>query len=71
MNDVLHARLNAWYRVPEVWLILILLGGMVTGSLSLVATAFRHGDQLLVTPRAIASPLPPDSAARPADTATP
>ena len=62
---------HAWYRVPEVWLILILLGGTIAGSLALVATAVRHGDALPISaPRAIASPLPP-SAARPADNATP
>ena len=62
---------NAWYRVPEVWLILVLLGSMVTGSLALVATAYRHPDTLQVTPKSIASPLPPSSPARAADEATP
>ena len=37
---------NAWYRVPEVWLILFLLGSAIAGSLALVATAVRHGDAL-------------------------
>lgn len=62
---------NAWYRVPEVWLILVLLGGTMAGSLALVATAVRHSDALHTpAPHALASPLPP-TAARPADDATP
>ena len=62
---------DAWYRVPEVWLILILLGGTMAGSLALVATAVRHGDALRTpAPHSLASPLPP-TAARPADAATP
>lgn len=62
---------NAWYRVPEVWLILFLLGSAIAGSLALVATAVRHGDALrMPAPHALASPLPP-SAARHADDATP
>ncbi len=67
----MNANQNTWYRVPEVWLIIVLLGSVVTGSLALVATAYRHPDALQVTPRSIASPLPPSSAARAADAATP
>ncbi|HZP67800.1 MAG TPA: hypothetical protein VFB32_15970 [Rudaea sp.] len=62
---------STWYRVPEVWLILVLLAGMVAGSLALVATAVRHGDELVAAPGPLASPLPPAAAARPADDATP
>ena len=62
---------HAWYRVPEVLLIVVLLGSTIAGSLALVATAVRHGAALqTAVPRAIASPLPP-SAARPAADATP
>jgi hypothetical protein len=62
---------HAWYRVPEVWLILFLLGSAVIGSLAFVATAVRHGDALRTpAPHALAAPLPPTSA-RPADDATP
>lgn len=67
----MNAHQNTWYRVPEVWLILVLLGSMVAGSLALVVTAYRHPDTLQVTPYSIASPLPPSSAARAADEATP
>jgi len=67
----MNARSNTWYRVPEVWLILVLLGSMVTGSLALVATAYRHPDTLLLAPKSIASPLPPSSPARAADEASP
>ncbi|MBS0516382.1 MAG: hypothetical protein JSS16_13025 [Proteobacteria bacterium] len=65
-NDV-----NRWYRVPEVWLILVLIGSTMVGSLALVATAFEHRDDLVVAHRPIASPLPPSHAQRPADDATP
>jgi len=63
---------NAWFRVPEVWLMIVLLAGMVIGSLMLVATALRHTDQLRTpAPHSLASPLPPSAAAQPADHATP
>lgn len=62
---------NRWYRVPEVWLILVLIGSTMAGSLALVATALRHRDELVVAHRPIASPLPPSHAQRPADDATP
>jgi hypothetical protein len=62
---------SKWYVVPEVWLILIMLGATVTGSLALVATAFGHRDELVHAAPAIASPLPPSTASRPADAATP
>lgn len=67
----MNTRENTWYRVPEVWLILVLLGSMIVGSLALVVTAVRHPDTLVQAPRAIASPLPPSHALHPADTATP
>jgi len=62
---------NRWYRVPEVWLILTLIGSAMAGSLALVATALHHRDELVVAHRPIASPLPPSHAQRPADDATP
>jgi hypothetical protein len=68
----MNARSNTWYRVPEVWLMLALLASAVVGSLMLVATAIRHGDALPApTPHVVASPLPPSTAARPSDDATP
>ena len=68
----MNARSNAWYRVPEVWLMLVLLTSAVVGSLSLVATAVRHGDALPIpAPHSVASPLPPSAAARASDDATP
>jgi hypothetical protein len=39
-----------WYRVGEVWLMLVLLGSTVVGSLSLVVTAVRHPDTHIVVP---------------------
>ncbi len=59
----MNARQNTWYRVPEVWLIIVLLGSTMVGSLALVATAYRHPDTLQTTPPSIASPLPPSSPA--------
>ena len=56
---------NQWYRVPEVWLILILLGATVLGSVALVGTAFAHHDELLPAGPAIASLLPPTHVAKP------
>jgi hypothetical protein len=56
-----------WYRVPEVWLMWVLLVGIVIGSFALLATALRHPDTLQTAPHAIASPLPPSTATRPAD----
>lgn len=64
-------RRNKWYLVPEVWLMLIMLGATVTGSLALVVTAYRHSDELPHVGASIASPLPPSTATRPADSATP
>lgn len=67
----MNTSINSWYRVPEVWLILALLGAMVAGSFLLLATAMRHPDELGGVPRSIASPLPPSRAQAPADAATP
>lgn len=39
-----------WYRVPEMWLIVVLLGATVVGSISLVTTALRHPDAHIVVP---------------------
>ncbi|MEP6938570.1 MAG: hypothetical protein ABI846_02315 [Rudaea sp.] len=67
----MNTQSNSWYRVPEVWLIVLLLGAMVVGSFALLVTAVRHPDRVLEAPRAIASPLPPSQAPRPADVTTP
>jgi hypothetical protein len=45
-----RAAATPWYRVPEMWLIVLLLGSTVIGSLSLVATAVRHPDAHVVVP---------------------
>ena len=61
---------SRWYRVGEVWLILVLLGATVLGSISLVATAMSHPDAHIVVPDDTPRPghQPP---ARPAAAATP
>lgn len=69
-----HSRaddVNRWYRVPEVWLVLLLIGSAVVSSLALVATALEHRDDLVAAHHPIASPLPPSHALKPADDATP
>ncbi|WP_440222178.1 hypothetical protein ACQQ2N_13910 [Dokdonella sp. MW10] len=50
-----------WHRVPEVWLILVLLGATVVGSVSLVVTAMRERDTHLVVPDDVPRPsrIPP------------
>jgi len=67
MNDAA----NRWYRVPEVWLMIVMLGATIVGALALVATAFGNRDELPHVGARIASPLPPTSAEHPADQATP
>jgi hypothetical protein len=67
----MNSTANRWYRVPEVWLMIVMLLATMTGSLALVATAFEHRDELLHAGPSIASPLPPTSAPQPADHATP
>ncbi len=45
MNSASHeAPTMAWYRVPEVWLMLVLLGAMVIGSFALLSSAIRTPD---------------------------
>ncbi|HET7064690.1 MAG TPA: hypothetical protein VFI49_10490 [Rudaea sp.] len=67
MNDAA----NRWYRVPEVWLMIVMLLTTMIGSLALVATAFGNRDELPHVGSRIASPLPPTSAPRAAEHKTP
>jgi hypothetical protein len=62
---------NRWYRVPEVWLMLVLLGGMVVGSFGLLYEALHHYDPSIESPAPIATRVPPPSHSRPTDSATP
>lgn len=60
----------AWYRVPELWLILILLGATVIGSFALLATAIRTSDAHVTVPNDVPRPsrIPPtEPAAVPTD----
>lgn len=61
-------RVTPWFRVPEVWLMLVLLGATVLGSFALLASAIRHPDAHITvpfdTPRS--SKLPPSDPPRPA-----
>ena len=60
-----------WYREPTVWLMLVLLGSTMAGSLGLVFVAYTHPDELPHRIDTMAAPLPPSAAAHPADQATP
>lgn len=57
----------AWYRVPEVWLILVLLGASVTGSFVLLAQAIHTPDVHLTVPNDVPRPsrIPPSNPALP------
>jgi hypothetical protein len=50
-----------WYRVPEMWLMLILLGAMVIGSFALLAEAIHTPDVHIVVPNDVPRPsrIPP------------
>ncbi|PZQ10217.1 MAG: hypothetical protein DI564_16270 [Rhodanobacter denitrificans] len=50
-----------WHRVPEVWLIVVLLGATVIGSLALVVTAVRRPDAHIAVPGDVPRPskIPP------------
>jgi hypothetical protein len=62
----------AWYRVPEMWLILIMLGATVVGSFALLATAIRTSDTHVTVPNDVPRPsrIPPSEAAAPPSDAT-
>lgn len=51
----------AWYRVPEVWLILFLLGASVTGTFVLLGEAMHTPDVHLTVPNDVPRPsrIPP------------
>lgn len=50
-----------WHRVPEVWLMVLLLGATVLGSFALIATAVQHPDAHIVVPNDVPRPskVPP------------
>jgi hypothetical protein len=56
-----RASTTPWYRVIEMWLILLLLSSEVVGSFALLGTALRHPDLHLVVPNDVprSSQLPP------------
>lgn len=63
----MNTRQTRWFAVPEVWLMLVMLLATMTGSIALVVTAFAHRDDLVHSGPAVATPLPPSAAARPAE----
>ncbi|MFC4727964.1 hypothetical protein [Coralloluteibacterium thermophilus] len=52
-------RPQPWYRVPEVWLILLLLSATVTASLMLVRTALASPDRYVEVQSSGVSKIPP------------
>lgn len=60
MNAVHTPRL-AWYRVPEVWLIFVLLGATMIGTFIMMDLATRQPDTHLVVPNDVPRPskIPP------------
>ncbi len=64
-NIALSDRPAPWYRVGAVWLILILLGSTVIGSVSLLVTAIRLPSDRIVLPdeKPFSSKVPPIHAA--------
>ncbi|MBN8482222.1 MAG: hypothetical protein J0L88_11600 [Xanthomonadales bacterium] len=52
---------TAWYRVPEVWLIFVLLGATILGTFVMMAMATRQPDTHLVVPNDVPRPskIPP------------
>lgn len=50
-----------WFRVPEVWLMVVLLGATVLGSFALIASAVQHPDAHIAVPHDAprSSKLPP------------
>ena len=59
-----------WFRVGEVWLVLMLLAASVIGTFGLLAAALEHPDVHLVVPNAVHQPssMPPMAPAMPART---
>jgi hypothetical protein len=59
-----------WFRVGEVWLVLMLLGASVIGTFGLLAAALAHPDVHLVVPNAVHQPssMPPMAPTTPART---
>ena len=62
MNAVPVPRM-AWYRVPEVWLIFVLLGATIIGTFVMMALATRQPDTHLSVPHDVPRPskIPPIS----------
>ena len=56
-----------WYKVPEMWLILLLLGSTVIGSFALLAEAINTPDTHIVVPDDVPRPSrsPPTHPATP------
>ncbi|MEO7323718.1 MAG: hypothetical protein ABIW82_02715 [Dokdonella sp.] len=54
-----------WFRVIEMWLVLVLLAGAVIGSFALLAAALRHPDLHLTVPNEVprSSVMPPQQPA--------
>ena len=74
MNSASHeVPTMAWYRVPEVWLMLVLLGAMVIGSFALLSSAIHTPDTHIVVPNDVPRPsrIPPIQRAPTSEAAKP
>ncbi len=60
-TDIDKVATMAWYRVPEVWLILFLLGASVAGSFALLGEAIHTPDAHITVPNDVPRPsrIPP------------
>lgn len=59
--NAMPAPRSAWYRVPEVWLMFVLLGATIIGTFVMMAMASRQPDTHLVVPNDVPRPskIPP------------
>jgi hypothetical protein len=63
-----NQRRLAWYRVPELWLFMLLIAATVIGTFSMMATALRQPDVHINVPNDVPRPnrIPPIWPATPA-----
>ena len=72
MNPSRQRRLP-WYRVPELWLFIVLIAATVIGTFGMMAIATRQPDAAISVPDDVPRPsrIPPISPSTPAPDARP
>lgn len=67
MNASRHHRMP-WYRVPELWLFIVLIAATVIGTFGMMAMATRQPDAAIRVPNDVPRPskIPPISPSTPA-----